>query len=305
MTKKHFEFNCTIKTSHTQYPKSNLFPTFFFYLGQILYPSDRQLICPHCQWLLMLKADKFTRVKELELRFPGQNKINNNYNNIFLIKVNIGIINFWQGHEPKCLCEKFFFFAFWTASSSQTEDNLEVKSTLVVMEMTELKPHFAVEVSSLGVPILFDMQKPVLYLDKLQYHTGNRYSLLTICSRPQSYACLLTFSIWSASRRSLASLRLGLNVSTSSSVLTDASCLEFTSSLVVIYEHKKSVIQPLQHWRERGRVLDLVGFGEWRPSSVYSSASTRIVGLGQWVWATKLALVTLELRNEEPYQMHR
>lgn len=50
-----------------------------------------------------------------------------------------------------------------------------------------------------------------------------------------------TFSIWSASRRSLASLRLGLNVSISSSVLTDASCLEFTSSLVVICEHKKSV----------------------------------------------------------------
>lgn len=43
-----------------------------------------------------------------------------------------------------------------------------------------------------------------------------------------------TFSIWSASRRSLASLRLGLNVSISSSVLTDAPCLEFTSSLVVI-----------------------------------------------------------------------
>lgn len=49
---------------------------------------------------------------------------------------------------------------------------------------------------------------------------------------------MCTFSIWSASRRSLASLRLGLNVSGSSSVLLDAPCLEFTSSLVVIYKYK-------------------------------------------------------------------
>lgn len=50
-------------------------------------------------------------------------------------------------------------------------------------------------------------------------------------------AAALTFSIWSASRSSLGSLRLGLNVSGSSSVLT-VPCLEFTSSLVVIYNHK-------------------------------------------------------------------
>lgn len=46
-----------------------------------------------------------------------------------------------------------------------------------------------------------------------------------------------TFSIWSASRRSLASLRLGLNVSGSSSALIDVPCLELTSSLVVIYKN--------------------------------------------------------------------
>lgn len=43
-----------------------------------------------------------------------------------------------------------------------------------------------------------------------------------------------TFSIWSASRRSLGSVRLGLKVSGSSSALMDGPCLEFTSSLVVI-----------------------------------------------------------------------
>lgn len=43
-----------------------------------------------------------------------------------------------------------------------------------------------------------------------------------------------TFSIWLASRRSLASLRLGLNVSGSNSAFTDVPCWELTSSLVVI-----------------------------------------------------------------------
>lgn len=53
------------------------------------------------------------------------------------------------------------------------------------------------------------------------------------------WCCVVcTFSICSASRRSLGSLRLGLKVSGSNSVLMDASCLEFTSSLVVIYKHK-------------------------------------------------------------------
>lgn len=46
-----------------------------------------------------------------------------------------------------------------------------------------------------------------------------------------------TFSIWLASRRSLGSLRLGLNVSASSSALINVPCLELTSSLVVIYKN--------------------------------------------------------------------
>lgn len=62
-----------------------------------------------------------------------------------------------------------------------------------------------------------------------------------MCSVAAEQVCAAasTFSIWSASRRSLGSLRLGLKVSGSSSVLMDVvPCLEFTSSLVVIYKYK-------------------------------------------------------------------
>lgn len=44
----------------------------------------------------------------------------------------------------------------------------------------------------------------------------------------------LTFSICSASRRSLGSLKLGLKVSGSRLAVMDVPCLEFTSSFVVI-----------------------------------------------------------------------
>ncbi|TNN72911.1 hypothetical protein EYF80_016840 [Liparis tanakae] len=52
----------------------------------------------------------------------------------------------------------------------------------------------------------------------------------------------------SCSGRSLDSRRLGLNVSGSSSVLMDVPCLEFTSSLVVIYRHKHMSDMHLDRW---------------------------------------------------------
>lgn len=78
-------------------------------------------------------------------------------------------------------------------------------------------------------------------LVKIQIHIG----FMRSAALEQLCSTLNTFSIWSASRRSLASLRLGLNVSSSSSVLMDAPCLEFTSSLVVIYKYKKNVRQDI------------------------------------------------------------
>lgn len=94
------------------------------------------------------------------------------------------------------------------------------------------------------------------------------FSIRKVCRR------VSTFSIWSASRRSLASLRLGLNVSISSSVLVAAPCLEFTSSLVVIWEYKTFIRYPYSLKKRRRETLkkhwNWVG-SEILTLSIYSS----------------------------------